>query len=104
MGQVKILRRGDHLPGSTTPHPSGEGLLPLPAPQVEVVQIRLPFAGSSQSEQVTGFYAGSAAFVASPPPSSVPLPGFFAKRGGEGTGLAACDSATSDLRRILRLD
>ena len=38
-------------------------------------------------------YAGSA-FVASPPPSSVPVPAFLGKNG----------AATSDLRRLLGLD
>ncbi|KAK7281492.1 hypothetical protein RIF29_09542 [Crotalaria pallida] len=40
-------------------------------------------------------YAGSNFDVASPPPSSVPVPLFLGKKNG---------SATSDLRRLLRLD
>lgn len=88
LGQVKILKHGEELPGST--EVGSKGLpLPLPLPPEEFVQ----------SRRVNGFYAGSAAFVNSPPPSSVPLPGFFAKR-----VFSACDSATNDLRRILRLD
>ncbi|KAK7840081.1 hypothetical protein CFP56_017184 [Quercus suber] len=42
---------------------------------------------------VDGIYAGSA-FVTSPPPSSLPVPGFLGKNG----------PATSDLRRLLGLD
>ena len=44
---------------------------------------------------VDAMYAGTA-FLASPPPSSLPVPGFLGKRcNGE---------ATSDLRRLLGLD
>ncbi|KAL8245050.1 hypothetical protein R6Q59_011308 [Mikania micrantha] len=44
------------------------------------------------------FFAGSV-FVASPPPSSVPIPGFFTK----GFGSAGRDDPTTELRRILGL-
>ncbi|XP_039044283.1 uncharacterized protein LOC120183698 [Hibiscus syriacus] len=46
------------------------------------------------------FYAGSA-FITSPPPSSVPMPAFFTKMAEVSV---KNNDATSDLRRILRLD
>ncbi|KAA8522912.1 hypothetical protein F0562_009335 [Nyssa sinensis] len=63
-----------------------------PEPETVQKQIRV-----SDSKVVDGLYAGSSAFLASPPPSSLPFPAFFAK--GKNN-----DMATSDLRRLLRLD
>lgn len=50
-------------------------------------------------------YAGNA-FYLSPAPSSLPLPTFFSikKEGGCGASAIIDDSATKDLRRLLRLD
>ncbi|XP_058076906.1 uncharacterized protein LOC131225396 [Magnolia sinica] len=48
-----------------------------------------------------GVYAGSA-FSQSPPPSSLPLPKFSKRK--EGAATAIDDSATKDLRRLLRLE
>ncbi|KAK4265326.1 hypothetical protein QN277_026392 [Acacia crassicarpa] len=103
MGQVKILKRGERL-SSEVNHSqavavssnnqkmskSGDGFdLVLgstdrlgPDPEMVQKQIRVS----------DGIYAGFA-FVASPPPSSLPVPGFLGK-----------NAATSDLRRLLRLD
>ncbi|KAL7596517.1 uncharacterized protein LOC111895206 [Lactuca sativa] len=53
---------------------------------------------SEKSVKTTEFFAGFA-FVDSPPPSSVPLPGFFMKNFVE----ARNDDPTTGLRRILGL-
>ncbi|XP_054806022.1 uncharacterized protein LOC129308717 [Prosopis cineraria] len=107
MGQVKILKRGERLSSennqkrvlavSSDNHKmaksDGDFDLVLgstdrlgPDPEMVQKQIRI-------SDLKDGIYAGSA-FIASPPPSSVPVPGFLGKNG----------AATSDLRRLLRLD
>lgn len=112
MGQVKILKRGETLSVSPVknnnrgvsgennrkPRAKSEEALDLvlgstdrlgPDPEMVQKQIRV-----TEFKVVDGVYAGSAAFYSSPPPSSVPLPAFLGKNG----------AATSDLRRILRLD
>lgn len=58
--------------------------------QIRIVNIRSP--------EKTDVYAGSA-FVVSPAPSSLPLPSFSTKKQAQ-----VYDSATRDLRRLLRLD
>ncbi|KAK7291985.1 hypothetical protein RIF29_07582 [Crotalaria pallida] len=70
IGQVKILKRGENNIPVTTANK----------------QIRV-------SDAKEMMYAGSA-FVTSPPPSFVPVPGFIGRN----------DAATNDLRRLLRLD
>nr|XP_034930436.1 uncharacterized protein LOC118061145 [Populus alba] len=60
--------------------------------QIRIVDLRSPVAGNGD------IYAGSA-FSVSPPPSSLPLPLFSKKK-----HLSVDDSATRDLRRLLRLD
>lgn len=59
---------------------------------VRVVDLRSPVAGNCD------MYAGSA-FSVSPSPSSLPLPSFSKKK-----QFPIDDSATRDLRRLLRLD
>ncbi|CAJ2634564.1 unnamed protein product [Trifolium pratense] len=103
MGQVKILKRGEKLsPEKFNVVEENRKVKDLdrpdlllgstdrfgPDPVTMQKQIRV-----SDSVLKDGIYAGSA-FVASPPPSSVPVPGFLGKNG----------VATSDLRRLLRLD
>ncbi|XP_022143251.1 uncharacterized protein LOC111013161 [Momordica charantia] len=107
MGQVKILKRGEML----TPDRGvggvdcGKRRLELKAddmdlglgstdrlgPDPDLMQKQVVF---SELKVADGIYAGSGAFFASPPPSSVPLPSFLGNNG----------TATSDLRRLLRLD
>ncbi|XP_009338438.2 uncharacterized protein LOC103930788 [Pyrus x bretschneideri] len=111
IGQVKILRRGEDL----NPEKNNRGLgvvahddrkpkakkendpdLVLGStdrlgPDPETVQKQIKAA---EFKVMDGIYAGSSAFYASPPPSSVPLPSFLGRNG----------TATSDLRRLLRLD
>ncbi|CAK8563535.1 unnamed protein product [Lathyrus sativus] len=93
MGKVKILKRGEKL----TPEISYDsGLvvkamdlkLDQPEPVAMKKQIRV-----SDSNLKDAIYAGSTIF-SSPSPSSVPVPLFLRKNG----------VATSDLRRLLRLD
>ncbi|KAK2659582.1 hypothetical protein Ddye_006115 [Dipteronia dyeriana] len=133
MGQVKILKRGEDLslataaqklvsvdlksasavqkPVSAEPEKKKKGGAVVqkrtdpdlgsterlgPEPGSVPVQIRL----SESKNRAPSFYAGSA-FVTSPPPSSLPLPAFFTKKS---VATLKTDDATSDLRRILKLD
>ncbi|KAM5548122.1 hypothetical protein ABKV19_002198 [Rosa sericea] len=114
MGQVKILRRGEALNPATEDEivvgaggrddrkareKSVEcsdsdlmlGSTDRLGPDPETVQKQIKVA---EFKVMDAIYAGSGAYYASPPPSSVPLPAFLAKNG----------AATSDLRRLLRLD
>lgn len=97
LGQVKILKRGESLQTIVQPTVAkygdngtdmavyGTGRLgPDPKTVTKQVRFGLP-----------DVYAGSA-FSMSPSPSSLPLPSFFRKVDDE--------SATRDLRRLLRLD
>ncbi|XAR66800.1 hypothetical protein NMG60_11013139 [Bertholletia excelsa] len=103
MGQVKILKRGEELrPQSAAkkkdPAVGYKDLVLCstdrlgPEPETVQSQIRVPHLKS-----MDGLYAGSAVFLASPPPSSLPFPAFFANKEKN-------DAATSDLRRLLGLD
>lgn len=109
MGQVKILKRGEKL----SPEISDDAGLVMKAMDLDLdIDLDQPdlVLGStdrfgpdpvamqkqirvSDSNLKDGIYAGSA-FFSSPPPSSVPVPLFLRKNG----------VATSDLRRLLRLD
>ncbi|KAJ7966236.1 Serine/arginine repetitive matrix-like protein [Quillaja saponaria] len=105
MGQVKILKRGEELSKTAIPDPVKENREELDLgstqrlgsdPDLVPSQIRL-----ADFERVPPiFYAGPSACVASPPPSSLPLPAFFTK---SVVGQKK-DDATIDLLRILRLD
>ncbi|KAM1173206.1 hypothetical protein FF1_025965 [Malus domestica] len=110
-GQVKILRRGEVL----NPEKGNRGLRVVASddckpkankendpdlvlgstdrlgPDPETMQKQIKAA---EFKVMDAIYAGSSAFYASPPPSSVPLPAFLGRNG----------TATSDLRRLLRLD
>lgn len=101
MGEVKILKRGEVLTNKVSlkvkenklaTGDAVEGLVLSTTdrlgPQPDMVPKRMTIAD---------FYAGSA-FVSSPPPSSLPVPAFFKKRSEDN------HDATSDLRRLLRLD
>ncbi|KAJ1436960.1 hypothetical protein SESBI_03795 [Sesbania bispinosa] len=92
MGQVKILKRGEKLSPEDTTKKSEEGFdLVLgstdrlgPDPETVQKQVRVP-------DLTEGIYAGPTS-LASPPPSSLPVPGFLGKKSGTITG---------DLRRLL---
>ncbi|KAG4959697.1 hypothetical protein AAZX31_13G141600 [Glycine max] len=105
-GHVKILKRGEKLSLQNKNQRlavSAENVLVKndvgldlllgstdrlgPGPLTVKKQIRVSDANNN------GVYAGSA-FVSSPHPSSVPVPGFLVRNG----------AATSNLRRLLRLD
>ncbi|KAG4182700.1 hypothetical protein ERO13_A09G060900v2 [Gossypium hirsutum] len=106
MEKVTILRRGESLDSKIKSNSGGgkeDGLVvtgtdrlgPDPemvSKQIRFVDIKSPVTGKSD------VYAGSA-FAASPEPSSLPLPSFSKKK-----HVPIDDSATRDLRRILRLD
>ena len=111
MGQVTILKRGEALspPKNLGLGDDQKGRVKRDAdvdsvlgstdrlgPEPEMVQKAIRV---SESKVVDGLYAGSA-FFSSPPPSSLPLPLFFRKKDGSPSN----DVATSDLRRLLRLD
>ncbi|KAJ4968007.1 hypothetical protein NE237_014708 [Protea cynaroides] len=119
MGQVTILKRGESLDSkrkkesslsnihhNAAPSPSHlivcgtEWLGPDPEmvpKQIQIADLKNILSPVAVRSDV---YAGSA-FSLSPSPSSLPLPSFFMKK----DGLAIIDdSATKDLRRLLRLD
>lgn len=98
MGEVKILKRGEVLTNKVVKENkfvTGDVVEDLVlstkdrlGPEPDMVPKRMTIAD---------FYAGSA-FVSSPPPSSLPVPAFFKKRSEDN------HDATSDLRRLLRLN
>lgn len=95
--KVTILRRGE--PMSRLKKAASDGRLerlrpgPTVVPkEVRIVDLRTP---------VTDMYAGSA-FAMSPEPSSLPLPSFSRKN--KQASRSFDDSATRDLRRLLRLE
>lgn len=103
MEKVKILKRGEKLSPKNIPG----GLAVAVKNEEEDLDLMLCSTDRLGPDPVTveeqvrvcdskdGMYAGSA-FVSSPPPSSVPVPLFLWKNGAA--------TATSDLRRLLRLD
>ncbi|KAJ4959338.1 hypothetical protein NE237_026449 [Protea cynaroides] len=108
MGQVTILKRGEVLKATEDRVPCvaeekakinelsvlySMGRL---GPEPEMVPKQI---GLTDLKSVDGVFAGSA-FLTSPPPSSLPLPGFFTKK----VVPSKNDVATTDLRRLLRLD
>ncbi|XWS13978.1 hypothetical protein CRYUN_Cryun36dG0084600 [Craigia yunnanensis] len=105
MEKVTILKRGESLDSKIKSNNGGkeDGLVvpgtdrlgPDPemvSKQIRIVDIKSPVTGKCD------MYAGSAFFV-SPAPSSLPLPSFSKKK-----QVSIDDSATRDLRRLLRLD
>ncbi|XP_077219070.1 proline-rich nuclear receptor coactivator [Tasmannia lanceolata] len=109
LGQVTILKRGESLDSKKKNHGfetrrtvSGGDLVVFgterigPDPDLVPKQIRLTDLKSALSP----VYAGSA-FSFSPSPSSLPLPSFSKKKEGKSI---INDSATKDLRRLLRLE
>ncbi|KAG6739238.1 hypothetical protein POTOM_056829 [Populus tomentosa] len=112
MGQVKILKRGKEdliEPGKKDETPKGShnteaeksedlGFVSndMLGPDAVLVptQVRL----TESMHIVNGFYAGSA-FITSPPPSSLPLPGFFTKK----TVNSVAVDASSEIMKLLGL-
>ncbi|KAJ9163005.1 hypothetical protein P3X46_022728 [Hevea brasiliensis] len=108
MGEVKILKRGESLAKSDNRVPKENrkprvkkeknadlvlGCTDRLGPDPETVQKQVRV--DEFNKLVEGMYVGSAS-VASPPPSSLPVPGFLGK--------SSNGAATTDLRRLLRLD
>ena len=120
MEKVTILRRGESLDSKIKSESKkeggggGEGLVVTsterlgPAPEMVPKQIRIvdPRSPSPPTPppmmRKCDMYAGSA-FAMSPAPSSLPLPS-FSKKKQVVSGIVVDDSATRDLRRLLRLD
>ncbi|XP_042510315.1 uncharacterized protein LOC122085798 [Macadamia integrifolia] len=108
MGQVTILKRGEMLKPTedrvrgVVEEEAKTNEVPVlysterlgPEPDMVPKQI-----GLTDVKSVDGVFAGSA-FLTSPPPSSLPLPGFFTNK----VVPSKNDVATTDLRRLLRLD
>ncbi|KAH8482816.1 hypothetical protein Peur_067756 [Populus x canadensis] len=112
MGQVKILKRGKEdliEPGKKDETPRGShnteavksedlGFFSTnrlgPEAVMAPTQVRL----TESTDIVNGFYAGSA-FITSPPPSSLPLPGFFTKK----TNNPVAVDASSEIMKLLGL-
>jgi len=102
MEKVTILRRGESLDSKI--RSNGGDLVVAgtdrlgPHPKMVTKQIKMVDPRSSPVAAGDLMYAGSA-FSVSPAPSSLPLPSFSKKK-----QLSFDDSATRDLRRLLRLD
>ncbi|EOY06333.1 hypothetical protein QUC31_016331 [Theobroma cacao] len=105
MEKVTLLRRGESLDSKIKSSSGGrEGGLVVtgtdrlgPAPEMVPKQIKIVDIRSAVTAK-SDVYAGSA-FAVSPAPSSLPLPSFSKKK-----QVSIDDSATRDLRRLLRLD
>jgi hypothetical protein len=114
IGPVKILKRGEELPKPAPfQPPSKENRSPQkqnqkvpdlgstdrfgPNPEKVPKQTRL----REPINPAAGFYAGSSSCIASPPPSSVPLPSFFSKKR---VVVSNKDEAASELLKLLRLN
>ncbi|KAK7359661.1 hypothetical protein VNO77_01623 [Canavalia gladiata] len=102
MEKVTILRRGESLDSklkSEALRREGDDLVVMqrlgPDPEMVPKQIRIVDLKPGRD-----VYAGSA-FAVSPSPSALPLPSFSRK---QSAAKAVADSATRDLRRLLRLE
>lgn len=98
VGQVRILKRGEEIPKKTVDlvveKPDlGSTRRIGPDPVMIPTQIR--------KSKKAPFYAGPVT-MSSPPPSDVPLPGFFTTK--KPVSLFQAAAATNDLIRILRID
>ncbi|KAF3447062.1 hypothetical protein FNV43_RR12242 [Rhamnella rubrinervis] len=97
MGQVKILKRGEGFTETssyTTNRPSDKERKKLG------VSIKGP---ADKPGPDSRYFAGSFVCVPSPPPSSVPIPGFFAKASTNSVRFGN-EEATNALLKLLRLD
>ncbi|KAK9086630.1 hypothetical protein Syun_029024 [Stephania yunnanensis] len=94
-GQVVILKRGESLDLKRKTENSVKRTVSDSIPK----QIRIRDRTSSGDE-----YAGTAFFLSPPSPRALPLPSFSKKTQAAECAVAVHDSATKDLRRLLRLD
>lgn len=101
MEKVTILRRGESLDSAL--RKEGGDLVVVgtqrlgPDPEMVPTRVRIADLGSRSP-----VYAGSA-FAVSPSPSALPLPS-FGKKQPSPAAVVVDDSATRDLRRLLRLE
>ncbi|KAL3360935.1 hypothetical protein AABB24_014051 [Solanum stoloniferum] len=91
MGEVKILKRGQVLKENKLV--TGEDLVLSTTDRLGPEPDMVP-----KNITIAHFYAGSGFSSSSPPPSSLPVPAFFKKESEHNL------HATSDLRRLLRID
>lgn len=115
MGQVTLLRRGEALGPLTSNIKVGESESTSPNRKPVVDQkvrdhpdLIVPVSPSMVPKQINvkalaDEYSGSA-FYSSPSPRSVPVPSFFMKQLLHGEIKFLDDSASMDLRRLLRLN
>ncbi|KAG4948703.1 hypothetical protein AAZX31_15G095700 [Glycine max] len=103
MEKVTILRRGESLDSKLKTgalKKEGDNLVVVGTqrlgPDPDMVQKQIRIVDFRSGRQV---YAGSA-FSVSPSPTALPLPSFSKKQ----PAVAVADSATRDLRRLLRLE
>ncbi|KAG9457492.1 hypothetical protein H6P81_002000 [Aristolochia fimbriata] len=105
MGHVTILKRGESLPEKKIRELAGPNTAATPATAAGDLILcgtqRLGPDPATLPIYPSDVYAGSA-FFNSPAPSDLPLPSFSKKKCGPGG--VVDDSATKDLRRLLRLD
>lgn len=114
MGQVTLLRRGEALGPLTSnikviePESTSPNRKPLVDLEVRDPDLVMPVSPLMVPKQINvqylaDEYSGSA-FYSSPSPRSVPVPSFFLKQLVHGEIKLFDDSASRDLRRLLRLD
>ncbi|KZV52033.1 hypothetical protein F511_43271 [Dorcoceras hygrometricum] len=112
--EVTLLKRGESLDSLTSKMKGGNFKVcyPDPKPVDDLAVCGTSRIGPDSPGMVpklirlhpsTDGYAGSA-FSLSPSPRSLPLPSFFKKHVEDGEAKVFDDSATRDLRRLLRLD
>ncbi|CAB4266830.1 unnamed protein product [Prunus armeniaca] len=110
MGQVKILKRGKEIPKATPvrsppkqnpkPQVPDLGSTSRMGPDPKKVPVLPKPAKLPEPNWASGFYAGSSSCIAAPPPESLPLPSFFAKKSAP----SRTDEAASVLLKLLRLN
>ncbi|KAI5355179.1 hypothetical protein L3X38_008074 [Prunus dulcis] len=110
MGQVKILKRGEEIPKAAPIQPPPKqnlhpqvpdlGSTSRMGPDPKMVPIPPKQTKFPEPNWASGFYAGSSSCIAGPPPSSLPLPSFFAKKSAP----SSTDEAASVLLKLLRLN
>lgn len=114
MGQVTLLRRGEALgpltsnikvreSESTSPNRKPLVHLEVRDPDLFIPVSPLMVPKQINVQYLADEYSGSA-FYSSPSPRSVPVPSFFLKQLVHGEIKLFDDSASKDLRRLLRLD
>ncbi|KAL6212022.1 hypothetical protein ACLB2K_017245 [Fragaria x ananassa] len=104
-GPVKILKRGEELPPAKENRSPPKQIQKVPdlgstvgsglKNPKKVLKKQTRFA--DPVNPALGFYAGPSSSIASPPPSSLPLPSFFAKKGAVVSNI---DEAASKILKL----